>query len=162
MMKKALSLRLPAVAGSLAVLLVAGAASAQALSLDTSVIPHSGVVVGASNFAPNPYEVSVTGGGAIDLQTVDATAAVGAAGWVDAIPNFRFVLGTDAEDLSFLLTPASDDTVLLVMGPDGSFYFNADYVPVIDIQSADAGQYDVWVGSLSGGTPSGVLQVTHP
>ena len=162
MAKRAFSFRMGAAASALAVLLVSGAAPAQVLNLN-DVTPRSGSSVASPDFTPNPVEVVVSGGPSTQGSGIDLSTVIhGGAGQADENPSYGFILTSATDALSFYLTPASLDTVLMVMSPDGTLSFNADFLPKVDIHPAPAGAYYVWVGSLSGGTPTVTLGITHP
>ena len=63
----------------------------------------------------------------------------------------------------YIASCSSDDTSLVVRGPDGTWHCDDDtesLSPVIAMTRAPEGQYDVFVGRFSGGTGTSTLHVS--
>jgi hypothetical protein len=150
MLSNAFSHTMGAAAAGLAMLLTTGAALAEGPNYALPALIEADA---SSGFVP--FTVDVTAGG--DQQIPFGVGT----GWVAAAPDFRLDMLTSSTGLSFSLTPASDDMVLLVNDPSGNWYYSADVVPAINIPLAGPGQYDVWAGTLGGGYPSATLHVAE-
>ena len=125
----------------------------------------------------------VPAGGSIDLGYL---AAEGCGGWASRAPAVEVSLPEDGGRWVFsygvyalqggwdqVMVPPG--AVLVVRGPDGAFACSADYAgwqgwqgwfdaqgPVVEIPSAEAGAYDVWVGAPEGTSISGQLVIAAP
>ena len=107
-----------------------------------------------------PQSTTVIAGGDQDLSTC---AEVPGAGYV--IENPDFTLSYDdlgmGRALEFRVTGACD-TVLLVNSATGEWAFNDDtneMHPVVRINNAPSGQYDLWVGTFGPDTCEATLTV---
>ncbi|MGV8840964.1 MAG: hypothetical protein ACWA6X_11740 [Bauldia sp.] len=102
------------------------------------------------NFVPDPYVRNVTAGGGYYLPN----CGLNWNGWVAAAPDFQFVYG--GQNLGYPLTigiNSAYDTVILINGPDGRFYFNDDAGGAWGLGAAFTfrnpvpGVYDIWIGT---------------
>ena len=114
--------------------------------------PHFGTVTLSEGFLPDPWNRRVTAGGRNDL----SNCGINAWGWVATRPDYRLQYTTSgASALSFIIQ-SNIDTVLLVNGPSGEWYFDddggADLGAALRIANAPAGQYDIWIGSYNRGS----------
>lgn len=136
-------------AAAVAAFAVTGAAAAQ----DWSLSPNFGSTSLNIGFLPDPYEVSIVAGGSIDA------SSFGCAGNISNAPDYR--LFWEGTGLTIGAT-SSEDTTLVVNGPDGEWYC-VDDVNGLDpaIRFQDGGQYDIWVGTYNGGTASATLYFTE-
>ncbi|MCA9902995.1 MAG: hypothetical protein KC547_03985 [Anaerolineae bacterium] len=87
-------------------------------------------------------------------------------GFVDPVPTFVFTWTGDAEMLRVYFETSQDST-LIVLGPDGSVTCNDDFVgadnlnPLIDLTPVE-GRYVVYVGSFApGASIDGMLTITE-
>ena len=109
---------------ALAAFTLALATAGAASAQDASLTPRFGEVDLEAGFAPDPFRRNVTAGGR-----------------------------TDASDLG-------GDATLVINEPNGAWDCNDDgngsggTNPGIRFRHPTTGQYDIWVGSLSGGRPS--------
>ena len=115
-------------------------------------------------FVPDPTNVNVTSGGALNVSAMNLGA--GCTGFVTQRPDF--ILNYTAASPGFLrfYVTAGGDTTLVINGADGQWYCNDDSNgstnPMVDISSAATGQFDVWVGSYQAGeNVGGVLHITE-
>jgi len=107
-----------------------------------------------------PQSTSVVAGGDIDLS---ACGSVPGMGYIVQNPDFTM----QYNDLGMgraleIRVDAACDTVLLVNGADGQWYFNDDTAglnPAIRLSGAPSGQYDIWVGTLGADTCEAVMTV---
>ena len=144
-------------AAALAVLLVAPTAHAQ----DVSRSPNYGTARLDSGFVPDPHTVSVTAGGPNDASRKSS----GCAGYVSSAPDYR--LHFDAGSLPLIISAeSSEDTTLVINGPDGDWYCDDDgsgrLDPIVRFNNPDSGQYDIWIGSYDESErPAATLSITE-
>lgn len=134
----------------LIVLLVFGVAFGLAAQ-DYMLDPNFGDVELESGFQPDPYEVDLLSGGSVDLETSEEID-IFATGYVSEAPDVDFYYESDGIfDLTFWVDGYGEDTILLINGPDGSWYFDDDSAggvdPEIVFPSAEGGLYSIWIGS---------------
>lgn len=102
----------------------------------------------AGGFSPDPSEVSIVSGGALDSSRM--SLASGCVGFVTRKPDFILDYTQAANFLRFYVT-ATGDTTLLINDASGRWHCNDDSNggtnPMVDIRNPPAGQYDIWVGS---------------
>lgn len=137
------------------VLGTAGAATAQ----DWSQPPTFGSTNLSANFQPDPYRVSLTAGGSIDV----STSINGCFGYIADAPDYRLQYTPGGFSLFFFVDSA-EDTTLVINAPDGSWYCNDDtrgLDPVIQFQNPMSGQYDIWVGTWGNTYPNAVLNISE-
>jgi hypothetical protein len=124
-------------------------------NLDPQAMPLYGSASLASGFSPDPYRVDLEAGGSVD--TAGSSAACGYTSFHPA-----FVLDWQGGDfLRLFFTPNGDDTdtTLLVRTPAEEWLCEKD--SVLDLPSAAAGEYAIWVGTREHGTPAdGSLSIT--
>ncbi|MEZ5994933.1 MAG: hypothetical protein R3C25_04205 [Hyphomonadaceae bacterium] len=131
----------------LAVAAAAGlmAAPAYAQSLNTGASGTYGQVSLRTGFEPDPYNVSVLGGGSIDLSTVSE----GCIGF--ASQRASFTLRFTAGELPLYIGAVSDaDTTIAVRAPNGEWKCDDDGAgypnPVVSWEQPRSGRYQIWVG----------------
>ncbi|NOY91382.1 MAG: hypothetical protein GXP55_09235 [Deltaproteobacteria bacterium] len=102
-----------------------------------------------SGFTPDPHVLTGSSGGRIAARRV----ATGCAGWIARRPDH--VLNLEGGFGFFrVAATSSQDTTLVVMAPDGSWYCNDDSQgtnPEVRRNRWEPGQYLVWVGSYRQG-----------
>lgn len=97
---------------------------------------------------------SVVAGGPVDM--FGNQCGIQAHGHITEAPNFSLYF--DPQDADSTLTISADgecDTLILVNDPTTAWLFNDDangLQPSLSIGSAQAGRYDIWVGTYGGGT----------
>ncbi len=121
-----MKLKLLAAGAMLATIAVAGPASAQP---STSADPNYGTLTLSSGFNNDPRVVRVTSGGQIDASTIRS----GCTGYVSEASDVRVVY-SNAGSLPLIISAnSSDDTTLVVNGPDAyispDWYDGPDQVP---------------------------------
>ena len=124
--------------------------------LDPQGIPLFGSATLESGFSPDPYRVEVEAGGSVD--TAELSPACGYTSYHPA-----FVLDWDGGTEPFLrlfFTPADEaNTALLVHTPEGEWLCETG--TVLDLPSAPAGEYAIWVGTPEKGiTVPGSLSIS--
>ncbi|WP_375573529.1 hypothetical protein ABWH92_07425 [Ahrensia marina] len=114
--------------------------------------PHFGTVNLTEGFLPDPWNRNVTAGGGNDV----SNCGIGAWGWVATCPDYRIQYRTSGASALTFIIQSNIDTVLLVNGPSGEWYFDddggVDLGAQLRIANAPAGQYDVWIGSYNRGS----------
>lgn len=143
-------------ASALAALLV-GPAVAQ----NPGLAPNYGTLSLNAGFTPDPRSVNVSAGG-----SVDGSALPGACvGMISDAPDVRVNYTAGGLPLAFR-TRSAGDTTLIINGPDGSWYCDDDSGGGTNAQvlfrNPSSGQYDVWVGHLSGSTSATLLVTETP
>lgn len=147
-----MKLKLLAAGAMLASIAVAGPAAAQP---STSADPNYGTLTLSAGFNNDPRVVRVTSGGEIDASTIRS----GCAGWVSRASDVRVVY-SNAGSLPLIISAnSSDDTTLVVNGPDGTWYCDDDggvngLNPSIRFNNPRNGRYEIWVGSYREGQNS--------
>lgn len=106
-------------------------------------------------FTPDPMQVSVVSGGAIDARGLGLGA--GCVGWLTRQPDYIVHLSGNSPNFRIYANSSTgEDTTLVINGANGQWYCNDDSYgtrdPSVDLSGAAAGQYDVWVGSYQQGT----------
>ncbi len=111
-----------------------------------------GTITLATGFTPDPHVASGTSGAGAtgrDASTLDGSCR----GQIDSTPDHLFVATTAMGNLRIMANSASD-TTLVVRKPDGTYACNDDgdgLNPIVAIQGAPAGTYQVFVGSYTEG-----------
>lgn len=128
-------------------LLIAGSAIAQDYSAD----PTYGSVNLSSGFAPDPYTVNLTSGGARAASNVSSSCR----GWIANAPDYSvYYDATTMFNLS-IYAMSNSDTTLVINDPYGNWYCDDDsgegLNPALTFTSPASGRYDIWVGSYSQG-----------
>ena len=137
-----------------------GLTSVRGNAQDWQAPPRSGQVILAAGFTPDPYTVSVEGGG--DIQ---ASARLGdeCASHISAAPSFSLTYNAGTFPLS-IEAQGSDNIALLIRAPDGVWHCEtaAGSRPLTTFNPPQSGQYDVWLGhSRSGATVSARLSISE-
>lgn len=89
-------------------------------------------------------------GGNTDVSRTLGGACVGS---VAQAPDYRIDYSAGQYVLPFYVR-SNEDTTLVVNAPDGSWYCNDDtdgFDPAVFFQLPMSGQYDIWIGTFSGG-----------
>ncbi|MDY7078893.1 MAG: hypothetical protein SXV54_18420 [Chloroflexota bacterium] len=119
--------------------------------LDTSLEPNFGMVELLSGFEPDPQTVALLSGGEVDVYALGLDGECG--GYASSAPDFRISMLDDGGVLRiFFVASEGEDATLFVNDPYGNWLCNDDFWgldPLVEFQSAESGQYDVWVGSYS-------------
>lgn len=140
---------------------------AGAVSLDYELEPQYSTFNLKEGFSPDPFSVSGTSGGEIEVKNLSmGTSCIG---YASKAPDFRLNwTGSTAKlHIKFESDNSSDDTILIINTPDGSWLCNDDangntLNPSIDLSGHAEGQFDIWVASLnSGAYHEGKLIVTE-
>jgi hypothetical protein len=138
-----------------------GGAPSGGQTVDSSLAATYETVRLSSGFSPDPYRVNLSAGGSIAA----SSAATGCAGSVARAPDVELTYTAGSLPLTFR-TISSADTSLLINGPDGQWYCDDDggaegFNAELRWGTPGSGVYDVWVGSLTSGTPQATLEITE-
>lgn len=125
----------------------------------------------------------LTAGGPIDVGYLEGEACVG---WTTRAPAVEYALPTDGEPWRFSFNPyvpvapvggpgselvgdVPEGLVVIVRGPDGHWACNGEYQGyelspniVVELPSAPAGTYDVWVAAPQGASTQGEMVIITP
>ncbi|MET0183706.1 MAG: peptidase S1 [Caulobacterales bacterium] len=131
---------------AMAVLAAAGAGMASAQNFNQN--PTYGSVNLSAGFSPDPMQVTVRSGGSIN-----AAQSIGGActGYIANAPDYR-VNYTPGSYPLIISVNSSQDTTLIVNGPDSRWYCdddsgNAGLNPMVRFNQPASGQYDIWIGT---------------
>jgi hypothetical protein len=133
-----------------------------ALAQDDEAVPTFGAYSLEPGFLPDPFIVSVIGGGPNDASTLGL--GEGCIGYVAETPDVSFTYAVAPEGFRIFFIGDSDAT-LLVQKPDGTFVCNDDSVgldPAIEFIGEAEGTYSVWIGTFASDAPSfGYVMLTE-
>ncbi|MBN1954427.1 MAG: SUMF1/EgtB/PvdO family nonheme iron enzyme [Anaerolineae bacterium] len=133
--------------------------------LNYALEPNFGSVELAAGFLPDPYEVPIVSGGAVDVDAMGI--GTDCRGYATSAPDYRSFWSGASDELRIFFVPETvgDDATLIVNDPAGSWFCNDDYSgwdPMVIFENPAEGQYDIWVGSYSAGEYiEGTLYVTE-
>jgi len=145
-----------AAAAALAVI----ATPAYAQRINTGATGEYGQTQLRAGFEPDPFTVSVLGGGPIDSTTVNAECY---AGYLSARASYsvRYTANTAEFPQLFIGATSDADTTIAVRTPNGQWLCNDDtngLDPMVTIDQPRNGRYQIWVGRF--GTASETAQAT--
>jgi serine protease Do len=120
--------------------------------LDFSLDPNFGLAELESGFVPDPYEVELVSGGAVNVSELNLDG--GCTGFATSAPDFRIFWSGDSFDFRIFFVPdeEGEDATLIVNTAEGEWVCNDDYSgwnPLVQIDEPPEGQYDIWLGSYS-------------
>jgi hypothetical protein len=114
----------------------------------------------SAGFTPDPHTVNLTAGGTIDASELGS----GCAGTIAQAPDYELTYAAGGLPL-VLYVHASEDTTLVVNGPDGRWYCDDDsrggLNPQIAFTSPGSGTYDIWVGVFDGDVTPARLHISE-
>lgn len=128
------------------------AAPAYAQSLNTSAAGTYGQTQLRAGFEPDPFNVSVLGGGPVDMSGVNDSCN----GFVATRASYtvRYTANTAEFPTLYVGATSDADTTIAVRTPNGQWYCNDDAIglnPMVAIEQPRSGRYQIWVGRY--GTP---------
>jgi hypothetical protein len=127
---------------------------------DASLRAAFGEVYLSSGFTPDPHRVSLTAGGSLAASNVSSSCE----GRIAEAPDYQITYEAGSLPLA-IRTESSDDTTLVVNGPDGEWYCDDDSGGGTNAQvyfaKPASGVYDIWVGVYSGSPSRAQLVVTE-
>jgi hypothetical protein len=121
-----------------------------------------------TGFMPDPATFDVVSGGDLDAETA-GTGNPDCRGWVTSVPDvvIQFAEMSGFLRFGFRANDASEDATLVINDGAGNWHCNDDgegtgLNPMVDLQDAPSGHYDIWVGSYQqGSNVRGQLMVTE-
>lgn len=115
---------------------------------DFTLDPAFGSVELSAGFSPDPYRVTIVAGGPVDLRAWNSNYR----GYVAVAPDYSlFYEAGSVFDLT-IYVESDIDSVILINGPDGQYYFQDDFDGLdggYTFESPQSGRYDIWVGTYS-------------
>jgi hypothetical protein len=116
-----------------------------------------------AGFTPDPYVVTVTSGGAVEVAS--GGYGDGCLGYATSAPSFSLQWSGASNLLQFYFL-SDGDTTLIVNDAVGNWWCgddsNGTLNPLVSIPSPPEGQYDIWVGSYSASEQwTGTLNITE-
>lgn len=113
-----------------------------------------------SGFTPDPHDVELTAGGAVDASTVNANCIGRIANRADYTLRYR------DGDLPLIISVTSEaDTTLVVRAPNGQWFCNDDsngtLNPSVRWEDPLRGRYQIWVGTFGTDTAPAVLHISE-
>lgn len=123
------------------------AAPAYAQNLNTGATGTYGQTQLRAGFEPDPFNISVLGGGAIDMGDINADCN----GFVAQRASFTLRYTANVADFPTLYIGATSDadTTIAVRTPNGQWVCNDDASglnPMVAIEQPRTGRYQIWVG----------------
>lgn len=136
--------------------MISAVASAQTWNLS----PAFGSVELRAGFVPDPNTVDLIAGGNVNL------GSRGYAGYVADAPDYNLTYQASSTWPLVIRADSSEDLVLLVNAPDGSWHFNDDYSgyglnSAIVFENPQSGLYNIWVGTYGSSTASATLYISE-
>ena len=129
-------------------------------SVDASAPAIAGNLRLRAGFTDDPRYISIYSGGSIDASTI----ATGCQGMVSRAPDVELVYDSGSLPLT-IGVESSGDTPLVINGPDGRWYCDADSGegsnPEFTSRNPQSGTYDIWIGAYGGNSAGGRLFVTE-
>lgn len=136
------------------------AATTPAVAQDVSQRPNFGSQRLSAGFTPDPYRIDVVAGGSIDASHLGR----GCVGNISNAPDFELTYSAGGLPLVFR-TRSSEDTTLVINGPDGRWYCDddswGDGDAEVRFNNPQSGVYDVWIGTYGQSPASGALIITE-
>lgn len=145
-----------------AALLAVTAAPAYAQQLNSGASGEYGQVRLNTGFTPDPYNATVSAGGAYDASQISSDCR----GYINTRPTFslRYRAGTLP---LYIASVADADTTIVVRAPNGSWSCDDDSAgnlnPVVSWTNPQSGRYQIWVGrfGVQNETTSAVLHISE-
>lgn len=131
------------------------------ITLELEAPPNAGSMTLESGFQPDPQILTAYAGGSINATPLGLDCA----GYITPAPDIR-LNWSGSDGLLRIFFVGNGDATLVVRAPDGRFLCNDDsfglLMPSIDLASAPAGTYLIWLGSIADTlTVSGAFYVTE-
>jgi hypothetical protein len=138
-------------------LLIGGPAMAQSAHLTANF----GEIQLSAGFTPDPYRVQMTAGGSVNGANLPGSCL----GYISEAPDFEVSYSASGGLPLVFRTISGADTTLIINGPDGRWYCDDDSYGDLDAEvrfgRPQSGVYDIWVGTVNGGTASATLLITE-
>lgn len=144
---------------ALAALTVLAASPTHATAQDVSAMPTYETVELEAGFLPDPHVTELTAGGSIEVDEPGC-----AYGMVASSPDVDLYYDAGSAPL-FIYVIASEDTTLLINGPDGNWVCDddgfGDLDPIVVLKKPGSGLYDIWVGTYGDDLVSATLYISE-
>ena len=125
-----------------AFLVLASSASAQDISAEATYGSESL----DEGFLPDPYEIDITAGGSTSVDVPGCGY-----GMIGSAPDMDLYYDTSGSSDLYIYATSGSDTTILVNSASGDWYCDDDSYgdgdPIVVISGADAGLYNIWVGT---------------
>lgn len=145
---------------SMMLAVLAALAAAPAVAQDGSLTANYGEIRLRSGFTPDPYRVPIIAGGSVNGGLLPGACT----GMISDAPDFEVNYTAGSLPLVFR-TMASEDTTLIINGPNGEWYCDDDGFgdgdAEVKFNRPQTGIYDIWIGTFGGGTTSATLLITE-
>ena len=115
-----------------------------------------------SGFVPDPFTVSMTGGGPANASQLGGNCA----GYTTSAPSYSVNYTSGSFPLLRFYFIGGGDSTMIINTPGGNFVCVDDSFgtlnPTLDFNNPASGRYDVWIGTFAqGGSVGGTLSVTE-
>jgi len=141
--------------------LLAMLAAGPALSQEIGARPTFADLNLSSGFTPDPYTVRLTAGGTIDAARTRGGSCVGK---IASAPDIRLTYTAGSLPIN-IKAISSEDTTLVINGPDGSWYCDDDsgggHNPMFHLSRPTTGVYEIWVGTYGDTPVQATVQITE-
>ncbi|WP_412061551.1 peptidase S1 [Rubrivirga sp. IMCC45206] len=143
----------------LALALLAFAAS-PALAQDVGADPNFGDVRLDEGFPDDPFVIELVAGG-----TVEPAVRGCSYGSITEAPDVDLYYTSSGSSALYIYAVSGDDTTILVNLPDGNWVCDDDSYddgdPIVVIRGADAGLYNIWVGTYGDSPADATLFISE-
>ena len=142
-----------------------GDTGALASEVNTSDFPAKALYNNISlvtGFSPDPYLVSIVGGG--DSAASDELGAACAGNVTSKQPDVVLNYTAGSNFGLYLYAEAAEDTTLILLGPDGWYCdddSHGDLNPGVSLERPLSGDYLIWVGTFDGGVADAELGISE-
>lgn len=131
-----------------------------AAAQDPSADPNFGSAQLEEGFMPDPYSADLLAGGSV-LPAVSGCSF----GHVSEVPDLDLYYSTTGASDLYVYAVSGSDTTILVNLPDGSWACDDDSYgdgdPLVVIPAAEAGLYNIWVGTYDGEMADATLHLSE-
>ena len=143
-----------------ALALILALAAPAAHAQDWSLEPTYGSVSLEEGFLPDPHTVELTAGGSVGVNVGSCSY-----GYVANAPDVDLYYDTEGGSDLYIYAVSGSDTTILVNTPSGTWMCDDDSYgdgdPIVYIPSAEAGLYNVWVGTSGDEMASADLYISE-
>lgn len=145
---------------ALAVIGFVAASTPTVSAQDPGADPTYGDVHLSAGFTPDPHRISLTAGGSHEVDEGRCSY-----GYVANRPDVDLYFDSRGRGTLYIYVRSDDDTTLLINLPDGSWVCNDDGFgnrnPIVVINNASGGLYDIWVGTYGDDMASARLYISE-
>ena len=129
--------------------------------LNYELAPNYGTVQLRQGFEPDPWTLNVDSGGEANAESLGGECV----GTATAAPDVRLQYSTNGSSRLTIAATSDGDVGLVINLPDGRWICDddsgGDLDPMVQLSSARAGQYDIWVSTVDGDDESATLLITE-